>query len=129
MIGISKTRGGTSGTLNMLLRWYFETPRMTVMVVLWGTLGWYFGVPIVGLRDPLWWYFGVRWNRFWWYFEVLNAKIICHFAGILVHEPRVLVVLKYCCFSCFCQQNKENDENRENMGEEDERQGSVNAAS
>ena len=128
MIGISKTRGGTSGTLNMLLRWYFETPRMTVMVVLWGTLGWYFGVPIVGLRDPLWWYFGVRWNRFWWYFEVPNAKIICHFAGILVHEPRVLVVLKYCCFSCFCQQNKENDENRENMGEEDEQQGSANAA-
>jgi hypothetical protein len=104
-------------------------PRITVMVVLWGTLWWYFGVPIVGLRDPLWWYFGVRWNRFSWYFEVPNAKIICHFAGILVHEPRVPVVLKYCCFSCFWQQNKENDENLEKMGEEDERQGSANAAS
>src|SRR5215212_10244682 len=92
-------------------------PRATVMVVLRGTLWWYFGVLIAGLRD-----------RLWWYFEVPNAKIICHFAGILVHEPRVLVVLKHCCFSCFCQQNKENDENRENMGEEDEQQGSANAA-
>src|SRR3712207_1922103 len=63
------------------------------MVVLRGTLWWYFGVLMVGLRGPLGWYFGVRWSRFWWYFEVPNAKRICLFAGILAHEPRVLVVL------------------------------------
>ena len=111
-IGISKPHGGTSGPLNMFLRWYFETPkyassvvlrdpRITMMVVLRGTLWWYFEVPIVGLRGPLGWYFGVRWNQFWWYFEVPNAKIICAFAGILAYEQRVIVVLKYCCFPCF----------------------------
>src|SRR5215208_1672161 len=94
----------------------FRDPRITVMVVLRGTLWWYFRVPIVALRGPLRWYFGVRWNRFWWYFEVPNAKIIWSFAGILAHEPRVLVVLNKCCFSCCLQQNKENDGNWRTWG-------------
>ena len=93
-------------------QWYFGTPkyastmvprdpRITVMVVLQGMLWWYFGVPTVGLRGPLGWYFGVRGNLFWWYFKVPNAKTTYPFAGTSTHEPRVLVVSKHCCFSCF----------------------------
>jgi len=36
MIDIPETRGGSSGTLNMLLQWYFETPAS----LSW----WYIGV-------------------------------------------------------------------------------------
>src|SRR5215204_3264119 len=101
--------GGTSGSLSLPAWWYFGTPHPPARhgdsadLRRKRTIG--ISKPHGGTSGPLnmllWWYFETPTLLFRWYFEVPNAKIICPFAGILAHEPRVLVVLNNCCFSCF----------------------------